>query len=224
MSLDGTAIIERTFAAFLFDMDGTVLDSISIANRIWTGWANRHGLDADEVLAAMHGVQVVQTMRRFAHAGFDVDREAAYLTRAEIDAVDGITEIAGAKRLLSALPLARWAIVTSAPRALAIARLNAAGLPLPAVLITAEDVAKGKPAPDCYLAAASTLGVPIADCLVWEDAPAGIQAGEAAGASVVVMASAHAAPVQISHPQLRNYEDLSLHVEADGRLRLTELR
>lgn len=81
-----------------------MLDSIAVANSIWTDWANRHGLNAAEVLGAMHGVQVAQTMRRFAYAGFDIEREAAWLTQAEIDAVDGIMEIAGAKQLLGSLP------------------------------------------------------------------------------------------------------------------------
>jgi sugar-phosphatase len=216
-------MLDRSFAAFLFDMDGTLLDSIAVANRIWTRWAISHALDPDEVLAAMHGVQVAQTMRRFAPVGTDIDREALALTQAEVDDVEGIVEILGARRFLDSLPSRRWAIVTSAPRRLAIARLDAVGLPLPEVLITAEDVEIGKPAPDCYIAAAQALGVEISDCLVWEDAPAGIQAAEAAGATVVIVAATHSKPIQSDHFLIQSYEGLCAGTETDGRLSLAGL-
>ena len=216
-------MLGRGFAAFLFDMDGTVLDSIAVADRVWTQWATRYGLDAAAVTKAMHGVRAVQTVRRFAPPGVDADHEAALVTRAEMDDVEGIVEIAGAKRLLNALPPGRWAIVTSAPRRLALRRLNAVGLPIPDVLITAEDVIIGKPAPDCYIAAAEALGVKISDCLIWEDAPAGIEAAEAAGATVVIVAATHPRSLQTSHTVVEDYERLVVNVDTDEGLRLTEL-
>jgi sugar-phosphatase len=117
--------------------------------------------------------------------------------------------IDGAAAFLAALPADRWAIVTSAPRPLALRRLAAAGLPTPPVLVTAEDVARGKPAPDCFLLAAERLGQRIEDCLVFEDAPAGIQAAEAAGAAVAVVTATHRHAVQTRHPRINGYCELA---------------
>lgn len=205
----------RGFAAFLFDMDGTILDSIAVANRIWSGWAQRHGLDVAAILAALHGVRAIETVTRFAPAGVDPQIEAEAITRAEIDAVDGIVEIPGAARFLRQLPNDRWAVVTSAPRALALRRIAAAGLPLPPLLVSAEDVGAGKPAPDGFLAAAEALGVIPADCLAWEDSPAGIAAAETAGMKVVVV-DAHANTPGPGHLGIGDYRDLELSPGPDG--------
>ncbi|MDP2697418.1 HAD-IA family hydrolase [Thalassospira sp.] len=212
----------QSFTAFLFDMDGTILDSIAVSNRVWTHWANSHQLNAAEVTKAMHGVRAVETIRRFAPPGVDVDHEAAKVTQAEMDDLDGIVEIPGAKQFLTALPPERWAIVTSAPRQLALRRLGAVGLPIPEILICAEDVSKGKPAPDCFIAAAGRLGVDIADCLVWEDAEAGIKAAEAAGASVRIITATHSESLQSPHPVALNYENLAIRTDATGRLIVLE--
>lgn len=210
----------RSFAAFLFDMDGTLIDSIASAIRAWRGWAEGHGLDAETVLAQMHGVRAVETIRRFGPAGIDAQAEADLLTQAEMDDVDGIVPISGAADFLAALPVGSWAIVTSAPRRLALRRLESAGLPPPPVLITADDVAHGKPAPDCFLAAARALEVDPHDCLVWEDAPAGIAAAEAAGAAVMVITATHSHPYAGTHPTTEGYGDLTVTVDGDGRLHL----
>lgn len=200
----------RGFAAFLFDMDGTLLNSIAVANRVWADWARRRGLDVAEVLAVMHGVQVIDTVTRFVPAGLDPRSEAEAITLAELNDVSGIREIPGAARFLGLLPARSWAVVTSAPRELAYRRIAAAGLPGPALLIGAEDVAVGKPAPDCFLAAAAALGVEPRDCLVWEDSPAGIAAAEAAGMSVMVVGGAHEAAVAADHPLVPDYSGLGL--------------
>jgi sugar-phosphatase len=140
------SLIGQGFAAFLFDMDGTILNSIAAAERIWANWATANGLDPQMVLAAVHGVRAVDTIRRFAPAGTDIEAEAHRITLAEIDDVEGIVEVPGACEFLRALPADRWAVVTSAPRTLALRRMAAGGLPIPDVLVTAEDVQRGKPA------------------------------------------------------------------------------
>ena len=211
---------DRSFAAFLFDMDGTLLDSIASAIRAWRGWAEGHGLDVETVLAEMHGVRAVETIRRFGPAGIDADAEAARLTQTEIDDVDGIVPIAGAADFLAQLPTGSWAIVTSAPRRLALRRLEVAGLPPPPVLITADDVTNGKPAPDCFIAAAKALEVDPHDCLIWEDAPAGIAAAEAAGAAVMVVTATHSHPWAGAHPAVAGYTDVTVTVDRAGRLHL----
>ncbi len=201
-------------------MDGTVVNSMAVTTRIWREWAQERGVDAAALLPVVHGVQAVDTIRRFAPPGLDVEEEAAEVSRREIAATDGIVEVPGAGRLLAALPADRWAIVTSAPRALARGRLGAAGLPIPRVLIGAEDSPRGKPAPDPYLAAARALGVPIRDCLVWEDAPAGIASAEAAGASVIVITATHPEPPPPAHPHHRDFLGIQVEVLPDGGLRL----
>ena len=142
------------------------------------------------------------------------------ITREEIDDVEGIEAIAGAAAFMAALPPGRWAVVTSAPRELALRRIAAAGLPAPPLMITADDVAHGKPAPDCFLLAAARLGVRADDCLVFEDAPAGIAAAEAAGASVLVINATHAHPLSTRHPAVVDYAAIAARVDADGGLRL----
>ena len=207
---------DRDFAAFLFDMDGTVLSSIVASERVWGAWARRHGLDVEAVLKCIHGRRAIETVRSFNIPDVDEDAEVLALMEGEIADTDGIDAIDGAAAFLAALPADRWAIVTSAPRALAKVRLAAAGLPLPAVLVTAEDVERGKPAPDCFLLAAERLGHRIEDCLVFEDAPAGIAAAEAAGVKVVVITATHSHPLETPHPAVAGYGPL--RVTASGAL------
>jgi len=196
---------DRQFAAFLFDMDGTVLTSIVAAERVWGAWARKHGLDVEAVLKCIHGRRAIETVRRFDIPDVNEAAEVRWLMESEIADVEGIDAIEGAAAFLNALPADRWAVVTSAPRELAKVRLAAAGLPLPAVLVTAEDVEHGKPAPDCFRLAARRLGHPIEDCLVFEDAPAGIAAAEAAGASIVVITATHSHPLETPHPGVSSY-------------------
>ena len=211
---------DRAYAAFLFDMDGTILSSIAAAERVWARWAERHGLDVVAFLPTIHGMRSVETVRRLNLPGVDAEAEAAAITAAEMVDVDGISAIAGVAAFMAALPADRWAVVTSAPRELARRRIAAAGLPVPPLMIAAEDVTQGKPAPDCFLLAASRLGVRASDCLVFEDAPAGIAAADAAGASVLVITATHAHPLDTRHPGVGDYAGIAPRVEADGGLRL----
>jgi mannitol-1-/sugar-/sorbitol-6-phosphatase len=219
-----TDVASLTFGALLFDMDGTILNSIKAAERVWGAWAKRHGLDVASFLPTIHGVKTIETIRRLGLPGVDSEAEAAAITQTEMYDLDGIEPIAGAATFLGSLPKDRWAIVTSAPLALALRRIEAARLPVPEVLVTAEDVSQGKPAPDCYLLAAHRLGQKPQDCLVFEDAPPGIAAGEAAGATVLVVTAAHTHRLETTHPTIDNYGVLVISANEDGRLSLTTVR
>lgn len=209
-----SALPTRRFGGFLFDMDGTILSSIASAERAWTDWATRQGLDVDAFLPTIHGVQSVETIRRLNLPGIDPVAEAHALTEAEMLDVDDVVPIGGAAEFLAALPADRWAIVTSAPRRLAEVRLKAAGLPLPGVFVTAEDAERSKPAPDGFLLGAKRLGIAPEDCLAFEDAPAGIAAAEAAGMTVVVITETHGHAMDTAHATVTDYRDLA--VEWDG--------
>ena len=147
MSIRGSAVYSRRYRAFLFDMDGTLLNSIAAAERVWSIWAERHGLEVAAFLATIHGARAIDTITRQALPGVDPEVEAQWITQAEISDVEGVVAIPGAVTFLNSLPDAQWALVTSAPRELALRRLQAAGIAPPAIMVTAEDVANGKPNP-----------------------------------------------------------------------------
>jgi len=172
--------------AVLFDLDGVLVDSTPAVARVWAGWAHEHGFDPGEVVKKAHGRPSFTTIRELL-PNADHAAENREVERREIADVEGVVPLPGAMELLQALPLDRWAIVTSCTRALAAVRIDAAGLPKPKQMVTSTDVQHGKPDPEPYLKGAQILGVPAADCLVIEDAPAGIRAGKAAGARVLAL-------------------------------------
>lgn len=208
------------FDGLLFDMDGTVLTSIAAAERVWSQWARRHGLDVDAFLPTIHGKRAIDSVRDSGVTGIDVQAEADAILEAEIADVAGIEPIAGAAEFLASLPRDRWMIVTSAPRRLAERRIEAAGLPLPERLVAGDDVTRGKPAPDAFQLGAERLGVEASRCLIFEDASAGVQAAEAVGASVVVITALHSAATDRGHPSIPDYRGVSSEVLDDGRLRV----
>lgn len=169
--------------ALLLDMDGTLVCSTGDVETVWRLWCQHHQLASEPVLAMCHGMRSREVIRALAPQ-LDVEREATRLDELEMEHTGG-DAIAGAGELLRRLPPRCWAIVTSANQRVAHHRLNCAGLPLPAVLVGAEQVINGKPDPEPYLLGAERLGVPPARCLVFEDAPAGIESALRAGCAVV---------------------------------------
>lgn len=213
-------MLRKSYAAFLFDMDGTLISSVAAAERVWTKWALEKGIDPASFLDTIHGVRAVDTIRRLGIPGLDAEAEAQRLEQDEIEDVDGVKPILGTVEFLASLPPDRWAVVTSATLELAEARLGAAGIRLPEVFITAEDVTEGKPDPQGYRLAARRLGFDAADCLVFEDAPAGIRAGERAGADVLVVTATHHAPHGTAHASIADYRDLSIRPDEAGCMAL----
>lgn len=175
---------------FLFDLDGVLIDSSSCVERHWRAWAGEHGIDMAAIMANAHGRRTVETIRIVA-PHLDYEKEAEQLTAIEVADSEGVFAMPGASSLLSKLPRNAWALVTSASRELALARLEYTGLPVPEIMVTAEDVEDGKPAPEPYLLGAKRMGLPPDRCVVVEDAPAGIQSARAAGMRVIAVATTH---------------------------------
>lgn len=171
-------------AALLFDLDGVLIDSTPAVERVWSRWAVERGFDPVEVVARAHGRPSLTTIRELL-PNSDYDAENRVVERGEIEDLEGVVPLPGAMELLESLPEDRWTIVTSCTRALAEVRIRAAGLPRPAKLVTSTDITHGKPHPEPFLKGAEKLGFAASDCIVLEDAAAGVRAGKAAGARVI---------------------------------------
>ncbi|BEE08251.1 HAD-IA family hydrolase [Aeromonas dhakensis] len=206
--------------ALLLDMDGTLVHSTGEVEAVWRLWCRRHRLDPEPVLAMCHGVRSREVIRTLAPQ-LDLAQEVALLDDLEIHHTGQAEALAGARILLADLPVERWAVVTSASQRVARHRLRSAGLPLPALLVGAEDVAHGKPDPEPYLLAAERLGLAAADCLVFEDAPAGISSALRAGCRVVQVGGRQRLSPGIS-ALIQDWRQVSVVEEAEG-LQLTLL-
>jgi len=172
--------------AVLFDMDGVLVDSTHAVARVWRKWALERGFDPEKVVRAAHGRPSIDTIRDFL-PNADSNAENLEVERQEVEDLEGVVAMPGAQALVTSIPAGRWTVVTSATRPLAEVRLRAAGIPIPESLITADDIQLGKPHPEPYQKAAARLGYPASECVVVEDAPAGIRAGKAAGARVIAV-------------------------------------
>jgi HAD superfamily hydrolase (TIGR01509 family) len=166
--------------AILFDMDGTLVDSTAVIRRTWKDWAQRHSMPLEPILAVEKGRPNREVLEQFA-PHLDIDVEAQLFLAAEESDIEGLTTLPGARDAVLAAEPGRWAVVTSAEKSLAEVRLRAVDLPIPDVLISADLVQNGKPDPECYLMAASHLKATPAECLVFEDAPAGVLSAVRAG-------------------------------------------
>jgi sugar-phosphatase len=199
-------------AALLFDLDGVLADSTPSVTRAWSAWSLRVRLDTDELLPKVHRRRAIETNRP-ARPDLDAEAELATIVADETTDNDDTEQIPGARELVGALPAGSWAIVTSGLRPVATARLVAARIPLPRVMITAESIERGKPNPECYLKGAEALGVDPRDCVVVEDAPAGTAAARAAGMRLVALTTTHTAaqlePADLVVPDLSH---VTVHV------------
>ena len=175
-----------TCRALLFDLDGVLVDSTPAVARVWNAWAQQHGFNGDEVVKRAHGRPSLTTIRELLPNG-DHEKEDREVERREIEDVSDVVALPGALQLLKKLPPSAWTIVTSCTRKLAHVRITAAGLPTPRVLVTSSDIKRGKPDPEPYLKGAEVLQVSPEECVVVEDAPAGIRSGKAAGARVLAL-------------------------------------
>jgi sugar-phosphatase len=177
-------------SAILFDLDGVLVDSTRSVERQWRIWAREQGISDEKVMSVAHGVRAVEVIRAVA-PHLDAEAEVRKLESREAGDHDGVAVMPGALELVRAIPEGRWGVVTSGTRHLASERLRLFGIPVPGVMITADDVVTGKPHPGPYLKGAELLGVKPAECLVIEDAPAGIQSAHAGGMKVIALTSTY---------------------------------
>jgi sugar-phosphatase len=206
-------------AAILFDLDGVLVDSTGAVDREWRDWGRRKGVDGDAIMAIAHGVRTIEVIRRVA-PHLDAEIEAAAIESHEAGDQTGVVVMPGALELVKSIPDGHWGVVTSGSRLLAANRLLYCGLPVPEVLVTSDDVTHGKPHPEPYLKGAEGLGFAAAECVVIEDAPAGIAAARAAGMRVIGLASTYKAEkLSEADVVVKDFRELSVKT-SDGRLRV----
>ena len=202
--------------AVLFDLDGVLVDSTRSVERQWRMWAQENNLDADQIIAIAHGRRTVETVR-ITMPHIDPEAETRKLEIREADDTEGVAIMPGAAALVAGIPPGKWCVVTSGTRYLATRRLALGQLPIPDVLVTADDVSDGKPHPEPYLKGAELLGFDPVKCLVIEDAPAGIRAARAAGMKVIGIASTYpAAELSEADAVVQALADLKLQVNGHG--------
>jgi sugar-phosphatase len=205
-------------SAILFDLDGVLVDSTGSVDRQWRAWAREHGIDEQNVIDVAHGVRTIEVIRRVA-PHIDAETEVLRLEQREAEDHDGVFVMPGAVELVRSIPEGQWGVVTSGTRLLASARLQWAGLPLPRVLVTAEDVTNGKPHPEPYLRGAQLMGAKPEDCLVIEDAPAGIQSAQAGGMKVVGLTSTYGVhQLQAADAVVKKLAQVQVRKDGPGRL------
>jgi sugar-phosphatase len=207
-------------SAILFDLDGVLVDSTRSVDRFWRWWAGQNGLDPETAVNVAHGRRTVESVR-ILKPELDAEAEAIRMEELEADHTDGVTVMPGAAELVTSLPPARWCVVTSGTKYLATRRLATGNLPVPDILVTADDVKNGKPHPEPYLKGARLLGIDPRECLIVEDAPAGIRAARAAGMKVIALTSTYT-PAALAGADAIISALSDLKVRLDGsKLRIT---
>ncbi len=201
-----------TGKAVLFDFDGVIIDSEPVYERHWKEWAELHGVSLAHILSVHHGIPVVRTINIVA-PHLDVEYESNQFQVKCATDLEGLVAHEGVRELLSTLPADRWAIATSSNRKIVMSQLAYLDLPHPEVLVTIEDVKQGKPAPDPYLLAAEKLGFSPGECVVIEDAPAGIESALGAGCKVIGVASTKQKnELEKAHRVIERFVDLDILV------------
>lgn len=205
--------LTKDYSKLIFDMDGTLVDSISAVESAWKTWAKKHNVDVDKILSVAHGRPAKDVLCEIS-SELDIDSEIAHLIELELQNMDMVKAVPGASAFLSRLKKDSWAIFTSCPRDLAIRRLTAASIPIPEVLVTIEDVHHGKPNPEGYILAAEKLGVNTNQCLVFEDANAGVQSALKAGCDVIAVQSVAPDKIDITGVGfIEDYFDISISLQ-----------
>ena len=206
-------------SAVLFDLDGVLVDSTRSVERQWRLWAQQHGVDPERILEIAHGRRTVEVITLLA-PHLDIASEVLRVENREADDTDGVEVMPGAAMLLATLPRARWAVVTSGTNHLAMARLRHARLPIPDVLVSADHVREGKPHPEPYLMGARLLSTQPSECVVIEDAPAGIEAAHAAGMKAIGLTSTFPASALNADAVVEDLRRLSVKA-GKGTMQLT---
>ncbi|WP_277977169.1 sugar phosphatase [Pantoea endophytica] len=214
------------YRGFLFDLDGTLVDSLPAVIRAWSLWGERHGLLAEEVLSYIHGKPAINSLRHFMAGQSEeaIQAEFLWLERLEAEDTQGVQAIPGALALLTTLNELQipWAIVTSGSIPVAHARHKASNLPMPEVFITAENIKHGKPNPEPYLLGAGRLGLSATQCVVVEDAPAGILSGLDAGSAVIAInAPAEAPRLDEATYRVATLEPINVNKDDSGEFTLS---
>ena len=211
--------------------DGTLIDTTPIVERHWKVWCEAHDVPYEKLIATSHGRPSFEVMKEWAPEHLQEEYQTrAYLTKLEeavANDLDGMFLIPGAKELLKVVPRSQWAVVTSAGHEMAVQRFQQMELTTPPVLVTATHVTRGKPHPEGYMSAAEQLGFDPKDCVVFEDAPAGIRAGVASGAKAVIGMNTGTMPLDHlieagAHPIVKSFDDLTFSFLPDGSIEINK--
>jgi mannitol-1-/sugar-/sorbitol-6-phosphatase len=214
-TLPQTAILLHP-RGILFDMDGVLISSIGSVERTWEKWALARGLDPAATIATVHGRRAIESVRLL-RPDLDDQAELEWLEQMEIEDNVGLSALNGVCSILKALPEDYWTVVTSATERLARSRMEHAGIPVPARIVSADMVTQGKPHPEPYLKGAELLGLAPSDCLVIEDSASGAQAGRAAGCKVLATLFSHSLESLIDADWVvRSLEDVSVQVAGEA--------
>ncbi|KAF9193829.1 hypothetical protein BGZ51_002152 [Haplosporangium sp. Z 767] len=231
MTLSGTEPFPIRCRGLLFDMDGTLIDTTVIVERHWEVWCKAHDIDFNSLIATSHGRPSIEILKQWAPAHLQEEYQSpVYIQKLESNVTydeDGMILIPGAIELLKSLPSNMWAVVTSAGLEMATQRFKQTGLTTPPILITASHITRGKPHPEGYMSAAAQLGLDPKDCVVFEDAPAGIRAGVASGAKAVIGMNTGTMPLDHlieagANPIVKSFNELNFEVLPGGWIEITK--